>query len=342
MTISFRPATRENVALMIGLAGASGSGKTFSAMRLAKGIAGDKPFAVIDTEAGRAKHYADTFRFDHADLKPPFTPDAYAEAIAAADTAGYPVIVVDSFSHEHAGEGGMLDMHEAEYQRLGGRDSVKMTAWIKPKGAHRRMVSRLLQIRAHMILCLRAEEKIDMVKNQDGKIEIVPEAHAGRLHRLGADLREEPPVRADRKFSLDAGCARRAAADQAPGAASPVLPSRPDDQRASGRGAGGVGARGGERADQRAGSQLDIGRAPRSARPWSPRSGCWRTSAAGPSASASRRGGSSVAGRRSDQVDLGKLQRLREYVLHAPRPVEVAGPPDDPEANDEPGSMGGD
>ena len=52
--ITFRPALRENVGLLIGLAGGSGGGKTWSAMLLAKGISGDKPFAVIDTEARRA------------------------------------------------------------------------------------------------------------------------------------------------------------------------------------------------------------------------------------------------------------------------------------------------
>src|SRR4249919_950571 len=128
MAFTFRPAVRENVGLLIGLSGASGSGKTYSAFRLAKGIAGDKPFAVIDTEAGRAKHYGDRFKFDHGDLKPPFRPGAYADAIGAADAAGYPVIVVDSFSHEHAGEGGLLDWHEEEFQRMGGREAVKMAA----------------------------------------------------------------------------------------------------------------------------------------------------------------------------------------------------------------------
>ena len=98
MTFTFRPAARQNVSLLIGLAGSSGSGKTYTAMRLAKGIAGDKPFCVIDTEAGRAKHYADQFKFDHGDLKPPFSPAAYADAIKAADDAHYPVIVVDSFT----------------------------------------------------------------------------------------------------------------------------------------------------------------------------------------------------------------------------------------------------
>ena len=181
MSFMFRPAIRENVGLLIGLIGPSGSGKTYSAMRLASGIAaagGTKPFCVIDTEAGRAKHYADQFRFDHGDLKPPFRPATYEEGILAADAAGYPAIVVDSFSHEHAGDGGLLDWHEEELQRMGGRDSANMAAWIKPKMAHKSMVQKLLQVRAHLILCFRAEEKIEMVKNKEtGKLEIRPKTN---------------------------------------------------------------------------------------------------------------------------------------------------------------------
>lgn len=179
MSFQFKPAIRESVGLLIGLAGGTGSGKTFSAMRLAAGIAGDKPFAVIDTEAGRALHYADQFKFDHGDLKPPFTPQAYAEAILAADEVGYPVIVVDSMTHEWSGEGGVLEMHEDELVRMAGNDfakqeRVKMAAWIKPKMQHKKMVQRLLQVRAHLILCFRAEEKVDMIKGNDGKMQIVP------------------------------------------------------------------------------------------------------------------------------------------------------------------------
>jgi len=41
--------------------------------------------------------------------------------------------------------------------------------------SHKQFVSRLLQVRAHVILCFRAEEKIDIVKNPEtGKIEVVP------------------------------------------------------------------------------------------------------------------------------------------------------------------------
>lgn len=186
MTISFRPAVRENVGLLIGLAGGTGSGKTFSAMRLAQGIAGDKPFALIDTEARRGLHYADRFKFDHAELNPPFRPAAYTEAILAAEKAGYPVIVIDSFSHEHAGEGGLLDWHEEELNRMAGddwkrREAVKMAAWIKPKTQHKAMVQRLLQVRCHLIFCFRAEEKVEMIR-EDGKTKIVP-----KKSRIGLD-----------------------------------------------------------------------------------------------------------------------------------------------------------
>ncbi len=185
MTFTFRPAIRENVGLLIGLAGGTGSGKTYTAMRLASGIAGDKPFALIDTEAGRAKHYADQFRFDHGDLSAPFNPHAYAEAIMAADKAGYPVIVVDSVSHLWAGDGGVLDMQEAELTRMAGddwkkREAVKMAAWIRPKTEHKKMVQRLLQVRAHLILCFRAEEKIEMIR-ENGKMQIVKKQTATGL-----------------------------------------------------------------------------------------------------------------------------------------------------------------
>jgi hypothetical protein len=187
MAFTFRPATRENVGLLIGLSGSSGSGKTFTAMRLAKGIAGDAPFCLVDTEAGRSRHYSDRFRFDVGDLAAPFTPARYAEAITAADDAKYPVIVVDSMSHEWAGDGGILDWQEEELERMSKgnadrREAVKMAAWIKPKMAHKQMVQRLLQVRAHLVLCFRAEPKIEMVRDGNGKMQIVEKKSLTGLH----------------------------------------------------------------------------------------------------------------------------------------------------------------
>lgn len=179
MPFEFRPAVRQAVPLLVGLAGGTGSGKTYSALRLARGLSRQQPFAVIDTEAGRAKHYASEFTFDHGDLRPPFTPMAYTEAILSADAAGYGVIVVDSTSHEHAGDGGLLDWQERELDRMARndyqkREACRMASWIAPKMAHKHFVSKLLQIRAHLILCFRAEEKIELVKDDQGKTVVRP------------------------------------------------------------------------------------------------------------------------------------------------------------------------
>lgn len=163
--MEFKEAIRENMPLLIGLGGPTGSGKTYSALRLAKGLAGDGKIAFIDTESRRGLHYADMFSFDHGEMNPPFRPDTYTEAIEAADKAGYSVIIVDSMSHEHAGEGGLLDWHDEEVERMSGGDykkaeRVKVTAWIKPKASHKRMVQKMLRLsKAHLILCFRAEEK---------------------------------------------------------------------------------------------------------------------------------------------------------------------------------------
>jgi len=192
MTFAFKPAVREQIPLLIGLAGGTGSGKTMTALELAVGLAMGKRFAFIDTESGRARHYAGTYDFDHGDLGPPFRPSAYWEAIKSADDAHYPVIVVDSASHEWSGAGGILDWQEEEMDRMAGdpadrdywkkREAVKMAAWIKPKVDHKKMISRLLQIRAHVILCFRAEEKVEMERDEKGKMKIIP-----KVTRIGLD-----------------------------------------------------------------------------------------------------------------------------------------------------------
>jgi AAA domain len=171
MTFQLRPAKREGVWLLLGLAGGTGSGKTWSAMEIAQGLAGTEPFAVVDTENGRASHYAEEFRFEVVDLDAPFTPDRYQQAIHACVTAGRKVIVVDSMSHEWEGVGGLLEQHETE---MGGNQNKNLSAWIKPKMSHRKFVTFLLQVPAHIILCFRAAERVEAQRGANGKMEIVP------------------------------------------------------------------------------------------------------------------------------------------------------------------------
>lgn len=155
---TFAPAKRAGVGLFVGVAGGTGSGKTFSALRIARGIAGPTgKIAAIDTEAKRMSHYAGRFDFDVTDMGPPFRPERFAQAAADAEKAGYAVLVIDSMTHEWAGEGGVLDWHD---ELKGDDERQNMRAWIKPKTAHKAMIGSLLQRHIPIVFCFRAEEKV--------------------------------------------------------------------------------------------------------------------------------------------------------------------------------------
>lgn len=175
-TFEDRPAVRERVPLLIGLMGPSGGGKTYSAMRLASGIqkvSGGDIF-VIDTEARRALHYADKFRFRHVVFAPPFGPLEYLAAIEHCVARGAGTIIVDSMSHEHEGQGGVLEMHESETKRIAKawkttEGKASMAGWAKPKQERRRLINTILQLPANFIFCFRAKNKIKVEAGKDPK-----------------------------------------------------------------------------------------------------------------------------------------------------------------------------
>jgi hypothetical protein len=178
------PAVREQVPLLIGLVGPSGSGKTYTALRLATGIQRvigiTHPIVVIDTENRRALHYADFFKFMHIPFTPPFGADDYQAVIKYAASQSPSCIIVDSMTHEHAGEGGLLDRQEKLLDRIAGDDWAKrernsMSAWAKVKPQRLVLVESIKQISGSMIFCFRGQEKTKPVKNQQGKVEIVPQ-----------------------------------------------------------------------------------------------------------------------------------------------------------------------
>jgi hypothetical protein len=155
----------EQTPALIALWGFSDSGKTYSALRLARGLVGPKgKIVVIDTENKRAKFYASMFGgWHHIDMQPPFTPQRYTGAFDAAIQAGADVIVVDSMSHVWEGEGGVLEQADAS-------NAKGLLKWKVPKMAYARMVNRLLRAPVPVIFCLREKDK--MVQKGD-KVEHV-------------------------------------------------------------------------------------------------------------------------------------------------------------------------
>nr|DAH75457.1 MAG TPA: AAA domain protein [Caudoviricetes sp.] len=175
---NFTDAVRDDTSLLIAIAGASGSGKTYSALKMATGLAQGEPIYGIDTEAKRMLHYANDFNFKHLDMRPPFTPEAFMAAIQTAERAGAKVIIVDSMSDEYEGVGGLQEMHDDEVARLARKpfdnlegweiDKYNAPGWKVPKTRHKtRLISPLRQVRCYVIFCMRAEEKIKFVKVRD-------------------------------------------------------------------------------------------------------------------------------------------------------------------------------
>lgn len=173
--LNIRKAERAGARLFIALAGISGSGKTYTALQLAYGLANGNASKVglLDTENKRGSLYANALKnskkevqpFLIGDLYPPFSPARYVSAIEEFQAAGVEVLVIDSGSHEWEGEGGCEDIAHA--------GNPKNPRWNEAKREHKRFMNKALQADMHIILCLRAREKVKLVK-RDGKTEYEP------------------------------------------------------------------------------------------------------------------------------------------------------------------------
>lgn len=159
MAFQISKAERTKVKLRIALIGPSGGGKTYSALRLAKGIGGK--VVLIDTEAGRGLHYAQEFDYFHIPFDPPFTPERYIEAIEAAEAYGAETIIIDSASHEWVGKGGLLETH-------GNMPGNSWANWRQITPRHDKFLDKLLRSSSHIISCLRGKDEY-VAEEKDGK-----------------------------------------------------------------------------------------------------------------------------------------------------------------------------
>lgn len=165
MTMQLKKATRKQVKLKVGFSGASGFGKTYSALLMAYGVTGDwSKIAVIDTENGSADLYANLGDYNTLTLAPPFSPERYIEAIKTCENAGVEVIIIDSITHEWEGEGGCLDIQE----KLGGR----YQDWAKVTPRHKAFINAILQSKCHVFTTVRRKQDYEMNKDDKGRTSV--------------------------------------------------------------------------------------------------------------------------------------------------------------------------
>jgi hypothetical protein len=175
--MSFKKAVKEKAKLRMIVSGASGAGKTYTALVVASGL-GDK-IALADSEFKSASKYADVFDFDVMDLLDT-SPQTYINAIAEAEKAGYDVIVLDSLTHAWESVKSTVDRIAQQSQ-----SKNSFNAWSKGSELWAQLEKAIMGAKIHVICTARAKMEYLIEKDEKSgkslpkKVGMAPEVRQG-------------------------------------------------------------------------------------------------------------------------------------------------------------------
>ncbi|MFC8570776.1 AAA family ATPase [Streptomyces sp. NPDC057245] len=157
------------------LDGPPGSGRTLTALRMASALG--ESIAVIDTERGKSKQYADQVAFDMIEMET-FAPRDLCLALYAA--APYDVVVLDCWSAFWAGPDGIRDqVGKIATGMRGGAAANKDAAWEEMRPLERQSVNAVLAFPGHVVATLR--NRVEFVLETDAQGRTMPARAAGRM-----------------------------------------------------------------------------------------------------------------------------------------------------------------
>lgn len=173
--VQFSPdkATRERIYVKIALMGSSGSGKTYSALRLATGMLqklkeegeeGNGKIYFANTEASRGRYYASEFDYWIKDLLSPYQPELFIDLIDYVVSENYPILIIDSSSKEWEGKGGCLEIHQA----AGG----SWQAWGKVTPRHNAFIEKIADSPIHIIATMRGKDQYEVGATDTGALSV--------------------------------------------------------------------------------------------------------------------------------------------------------------------------
>lgn len=154
-----KKAERKQAKIKLALQGASGSGKTYSALVLANGICKDwSKIAVIDTEHGSANLYAHLGEYNVLSIDD-YAPESYIQALETCEKAGMEVIIIDSISH-------CWDFLLQYHAKLQGNSFAN---WAKVTPRHAGFIQRMLSSPCHLMATMRVKQDY-VISEKDGKM----------------------------------------------------------------------------------------------------------------------------------------------------------------------------
>lgn len=202
---SLRRAQRKYVPFKASIQGASGSGKTYSALNILTPLVAitspGKRIAVIDTEKS-AELYSPPFEFDVDDDfgEGPKLSFSYKKLIEKLEnirkTGEYGGVVVDSMTHFWKEVGGFTRMIDAicdkQRARPGGR-ADSFSAWKEIDPLYRELMTYIRQYPLHIIMCVRAKQGYEDQVDQNGrkkkvKVGMEPEFREGFEYEMDAQF----------------------------------------------------------------------------------------------------------------------------------------------------------
>lgn len=165
MKFDIKKAVRHKLKARVALLGPAGSGKTYTALQIAQGLAPGGRYLVIDTECESASLYSDACDFDVLALDT-HSPETYVAALQAAARERYDVVIVDSLTHAWTGKDGALEQVDNKARSVKGNSYV---AWRDVTPMHNALVDAMLRYPGHLIATMRVKMAYELVDDGRGK-----------------------------------------------------------------------------------------------------------------------------------------------------------------------------
>ena len=202
MAFQAKQATRELIWTKTALMSPSGGGKTYSALRLATGmleklkelgLEQNGRILMGNTEQKRGYYYANEFKYDIVDIDSPHNPEKYVDFIEWTSEQNYPILILDSTSHEWEGRGGCLELH----QQAGGT----YQSWAKVTPRHDKFIVAIADSPIHVIGTMRGKDQYEIDKDSTGKMN-VKKLGVGAKQREGFEYEFSVTFNIDQKSNM--------------------------------------------------------------------------------------------------------------------------------------------